>query len=84
VVFDQNAIHIHASHADGHMNVPVGIRRGDGNLKGARCRGRRARQADDVERAGMNASREFGQQLIPVRIQMDASLLHDHAEIIIP
>ena len=40
--------------------------------------------AHDVERPGLDAPRDLGQPLVPIRVQLDSSLLHDHPGVVLP
>ena len=77
MVFDQNAVHIHAASADRNL---AGIG-GDGESVGGGCRNDGA--ADDVKRAGLNPAVQLLHPLIPVGIELRAPLLHDDTKIIV-
>ncbi len=82
VVLRQNAIHIDA---------PGAYRKRasrSSDPKGIRCRGRIDRAAhagaQRVKRAGLDAPGKLGQPLVPVRIELDPTLFHHNAQIVVP
>jgi hypothetical protein len=77
VIFCEQAVDVHAAGADGELAADEADEEGVG-------RGRRVGGAAEyVERSGLNAARELGEPIVPVGVELDASLFHDDAGVVL-
>src|ERR1700761_4592194 len=83
MILCKQTVDVHASRADGELTGPARTRR-RGDLKCVWSRGRVNSAAQHVESPGLKAAVEFRQPLIPVRVQLDATLLHDNPGVVLP